>query len=669
MLWFPLTIAQVIFGFSIMNFIFKSSFEFVILAILGIPFGFASSTMIYYFLSTFLGISTVHVMIHIGILFALSFLFFKIQAIPKFTKPEKSTSLFLAFSFGLSLFISYPLLYTPPNTVNKSMKPFLLEELTLITSFVNGINSGFSNPFKVRHPFCYKCSCRSHWGTALHSSMFIKAFSSLRVSLFVPSFLLLFHFSFIFLIAMKRNGILKNDIYLISALVLFYFAGGFGFVRWFWRDHRRDMRLDFVYNLRDFRTHWYHPLLNYLLAIRPSLMSISLIIDLTFFLHEIFSSSPSSVSSNSSSSSHLLNGSASNFKKGSFLFVAAGMLYGFTIPYQIEVTFSFSVFLILYIFINFFLEIIGNIRDVIHGIKEYHKIKYLISFAIFAGIGFALVFIPHFFISLPKATSASFIQLKKYWYELTEKGTFYGNIVIWYENLGIFAFVSIILCWFEVFSVKDLKLLKFYIPSFSVFILANRIIFNDDSEQNIFAFYPCWMIFAVCVFVRTFVKFTKSIRNDETKGIIIAWGTFLFALSVVSAMIGYKRLRNTYTPALPLNSQEIHEFFLSNTPKNSITICSSDEECIPVLLAGRRVLKSPDFYMKKAGFVTHPNANEAFSELKLNPDNKTVIPKLKYYIHYHSLPFSVNVQQNSENWRKVVENGPYQVYERIEAHK
>lgn len=783
MLWILLLISQCAFGFSVAHFVFKTHLDLIIEFIIGIPFGFAFSTFIFYFLSSFFAISVFHILIHIALLLVISIAFItfcnsKITKSRLLSRPNKTIILFLIVSLIFSILIVMPLYYIDPPTFNKSLQYQFHEEFSLINSFYVGVNSGFTNPFKIRHPYCYKCLAKSHWLTALHSAMFLTSFSTHKISIAVPSFLLFYHFCFIYLF-FSRTTILKRDIYSILSLIVFLFAGSFGFIRWFWRDPRHDISNDFVYMWSsDKRTLWSHPILQYMFAYRPSLLSLSLIIDIVFIFYKVIYINRSKKDANNKT----LNNDSLNSKWNVFLSedsnkldkkgitiasLFSGGLYGLTIPTQIEVTISFSIFAL-----SFFMILL---------ITYYDMSQFLFNFLSFI-IGFALVLIPQFFILLRfRDCNFPIFTFSKFWQPITSSGRFYGEIVSWYEALGVFAGITIVVSWFYIVytvffsstssgSMKEEAIfaLKFYLPSFLSFLFINQIEFHGESRQNIIAFYPCWMIFASIMFLYTFDSIITSIKlrpmnspstarkinqnktqdntsqnsnetknlsnsdddedneieNDdenanesiidynlnvhirlkdngslceeshleEVQGILIAWFSFFYILSISSAMIGFYRLSPRKSQAYYSDTIILSDWIIKNTKIKSLFYLDpsfeyQDYSAITslsgrILIYDSSLCKSyyPNSFitpdrssnlrltqrLARAGFRQLSYLANDVNSLAVNLTSKTLIPKLKYVINTKNSESKFNFSSTiPNNWRLTFDHGNIQVYERL----
>lgn len=663
MLWILLLISQCVFGFSVTHFVLKSCVDLIVEFIIGIPFGFAFSAFIFYYMSSIFAISALHILLHIALLLAASFILIALNGLKNFTskilslKPNKTVIFFAIASIITSYFIVFQQYYVDLPRINKFFQYEFNEEYTLMNSFYIGCNSGFTNPFKIRHPYCYKCLAKSHWLTALHSAMLLTAFSTEKVAITIPSFLLFVHFCFVFLY-FSRTTLLKNSVYSVLSLFVFLFAGGFGFIRWFWRDPRRDYLNDFVYILSyDKHTYWSHPIFHYLLAYRPSFMSLSLIIDISFLLYKVVYSN----GDKSNTKSELLNTDnyAFNLMGISFVSAFSGMLYGLTIPTQIEVSISFAVFLAVF-FVILFLK------------KEAFdkKVANLLAFL----IGFFLIFLPQVFILFRfRNCDVSIFTFKNFWQPLTLSGRFYGEIVIWFEALGIFAIITICVSWIHfvyvafVSTCQSTKVkesavyaIKFYLPSFCSFLFINKVQFHKESRQDIIAFYPCWMIFSSIIFIYTFDSFVESVKptvktvaskkkdslssddsdeiqnktinKDETdliinvhlrnkntrseesyleeiQGILIGWFIFFFVITVASAMIGYSRLNSKMTSVYTKTDMNVSQWIISNTNIKDLFYIDPNlgqADYNALTLSGRVVVQDPSqfFYYNPNEFIS-----------------------------------------------------------------
>jgi hypothetical protein len=194
MLWLLLNLSEIFFGSQVVFYFLRDHVALFIQFSFSIPIGFSLSTLAYFLCSPFLGMNALHVMIHLGLLvFAGGILMLRTHFNKRFLafpRPTKSDILFFVVSLLLALYIVPPLYFSEPRSVSVAVAGEIHEELSLISSFSYGVNGGLGNIFKIRHPACDKCVCRTRWQSAYHSSMMRVSLASLRLSLTVPSFLL-----------------------------------------------------------------------------------------------------------------------------------------------------------------------------------------------------------------------------------------------------------------------------------------------------------------------------------------------------------------------------------------------------------------------------------------------------------------------------------------------
>jgi hypothetical protein len=609
MIWFLVLFVQIISGFQILFFILRHHIDLFLQISIAIPLGFGLSSLTFFRFATFLGMNFLHLLIHLLCLSFLSlFLAWKsrfLAHLSRFLHPDRTTLIFGFVSLILTVWIVPPQYFRDGVSVNAAFGNSLAEELSLMKSFYWGVTSGFVHAFKIRHPFCQHCTARSRWQTAFHSAMLRVGFASLGVSFGAPSALLFFSLCFTFCHFAK---IFLGRVWLaVASLLAFLFAGGFGFVRWFWRGPRLDKTIDFVRDLGGAQTEWSHPILHYMFAYRPSLMSLAVMAGVVFCVSVPVKRSRTKAVN-----------------------CVVGALLGLLPSVQYQAFIGGVIFVVVNGCLNY--DVLG--REEIWRFGA----PFLVTVALQA---------VHFF---PTKTSFGLASLAKTWDDLSGRGVFFAPLMFWASALGIFAVVSLVGAWFFI----DRRLLKVYLPAIVVFIVGNCVKFQGLS---LFVFYPGWMIVGAVVFVATLVRFAQFPSTEQGKGVAAAWATVAFVCAVASAMIGFVRLRGRTAELWSDDFERIGAWIAQNLPIKSIFI-GVDREFNPVsTIAGRRAAALPDMILTEVGM--HSLANEKKDAYRLltktNPD---ILPKVRYLL------LDGTKQMHGKNWTLRHQEGSYRVFER-----
>ena len=623
MIWIVAIIGQLFLGFELSFFCFSSKFDVPTLFSLGIPVGFCVSSLLYYICSFFLRFNSLHLMIHIGIIlfcgYALEMFRWRKKA-KIFEKINREVIFFIISSAVLSVLI-VPNMYEPePGYVHSAFRGDIPEEISMINSFYQGCNNGFMHLFKIRHPVCYKCHARSKWLSALHSAMLLVGYSSLRHALVVPS--LLIFFSICFLLQTLAFYFLKNMYLSFLSLILFLFAGGFGFTYWLERASRHNMSLDFVFNFGPKQTEWSHPLFHYIFALRPSQFSLSIVISI--FL--ILTISP----------------------LGRYEMIYLGVLVGFLPAIQHQV----------FICTILYLAIFWGLTFPYHERKSTNeKLKFHIIFLISFG---ATSFFPllHYF---PKSNRVQMITKETFWNNYSNRGAFFAPIQVWYDALGFFPLITLVISWFFL----NKRFLRFYIPSVIVFLFCNYYKFEGYPRHSIIVFYPFWITLASIVFMHTLRKLSNFPSSEEAQGVIIGLCGFLFLCNIWSSVLGYYRMRTSSSQAWTREMVSMAKWISENTPKNAVFISSDDEYDTVAVLAGKvSFLQSPR-YAWMFGFDPEQSENDINYVLE-NP-NTGVNPKIKYILNFRNVGvYRHFIHPDNPNWKEIYGKGNYTLYQRTE---
>lgn len=586
---------------------------------LAIPIGFGLSSLLFFGCAFLLGFSSIHLISHTVGLCVISYILLMRRHLKKQKlkyKPDRSTIIFIVISLLVSYFATRKMYIPAPYSLNTSFVGDIPEEIALINSFYHGVNSGFVNIFKIRHPTCYKCTARSKWITAFHSAMIRLGKSSLRIALTFPSYCMIY--SICFLIMKLAQQYMKGYFLPIVVLLVFLNAGSFGFVSLFDTKHKQNKDLDFVFNWGSLQTQWSHPLLQYIYAHRPSQLSICLC--LSVFL--------------------LLATGASSKREMAYLGIVVGLLPGV----QHQVWWCTLIYLICYTILT---QFIYKSKD-----KKPAYITFLVIYFAVAAIQLLQY--------LPRSNRAPLIEKEKFSNSVMHKGIYFPDISLWIQALGFFPIFTLILCWF----VIDKKLRTIYIPSCIIFLIGNYYRFQGYDRHNIFLFYPLWMTIASIVFVNTLYKFSKLPKGEEAQGVVIGFSIILVFCQVASSLLGFYRLSSRHVLIWNEGMEAAAEWIANNTPKKAVFISTDRDFDIVVNLAGKVSYFQSERNAWLYGFLHHGQTREITDLLK-ESDSTTIAPKIKYVVNHKGICTERHlVNWGRGEWSKVFENSEIIIYQR-----
>lgn len=513
MLWLATVSGEILFGFEVVIFLLRSKVSVWTELVMGIPVGIGLSTVFFFGCSAIFGVTTIHLLFHTIALFTAFSLVRRFRR-GLFQRPDRTTVIFGCLSLIPALVLSHCAYSIYGRNVMVIVKDPLLEELSLIHSFSRGVNSGFMNIFKIRHPSCHRCVAWSRWITALHSAMLIKGGASLSISLKVPSALLLF--SCCFLMMSLAAFYLKSPFQSVIACFVLLFASGLGFHEILMDQVRSDKRVDYVHR-RGFETLWLHPILEYLLGRRPSQMSLCLSISCLLVLAV------------ARSRRH---------------YALVGILLGLLPGVQHQAFISVALYVV----------IVVAARRVLFG----GGISMIIAFG-----ATALLQLLQY---LPRRTRLPLVVRCDFALSYVERGCFYPTLRAWFDALGVFFVVSIALPWVFVNG----KLVNAYWPSVCVFFVGNFVKFQDDPNENVLFFYPTWAVLASIAFVAVLARVSAVPRADEAKGVLVGISVIVVGMVVASAGLGLVNQWKRRTFVVSHGMEEAAAWICDNTPRKAI---------------------------------------------------------------------------------------------------
>ena len=536
MLWIVTLTGQAFVGFEIVDVILRSRLDIWLEASMGIPLGLGLSSLVFFWSSVILGVTTLHVVVHTVMLFVIGYLINRLSHV-HLQWPDTKTVVFAATSLCFATFFAIGC-YSSHGGLMVIIRQPLLEEVSLIHSFYHGVNSGLVNIFKIRHPSCYQCTVRSRWLTALHSAMLMKGGASLFTAIKFPSLLLLF--SICFLIMSVAFLYMRHIPQSVVSCLVFLFASGLGMVDILSDKVRVDKRVDCVHN-RGFHTVWMHPV-ELILGHRPSQLSLGV-----------------------ATSCFLLLGSSRPSKRK---YALLGLLVGVLPATQHQALIA----MLLYI----------GLVVIIRGLAKQKVFSHVVAFGTCFGC-ISLLQLIHYLRRRTNTFLANHYDLAT---EYIEKGSYYPTLEMWFDALGLFVLVVWVFPWF----VTDHKLLIAYLPSFFLFLVGNFVKFQQDAHHNVLFFYPAWMVMASIVFVASLSRVISLTSNEEVRGVLTGFVVLVVAGVTGSSIIGLARQFNYRQPLCTSEMTDTALWIAANTPRKAVFVGCPE---IVETLAGKVEFKGP----------------------------------------------------------------------------
>ena len=612
MFWVALVAGEILAGAAACYHVLRNRVDPAVVFGLAFPVGMGLSSLLFFVISAFIGFNWLHVVLHSCGLIGVSVVSLRKMRLDGLK--NRADVAFAVISVVVALGI-VPSMYPSDVDVHASFRLDIAEEIALINSFRWGANGGFVNLFKIRHPACYKCVARSRWMTAVNSAMMMVGGAGLRVAMMVPSLLLVV--SMCFLLQKLAAKFVKMS---AVCLLLFLFCGGLGFFEFFEDGVRMKRDLDFVFDLGTRHTEWSHPLFHYMFPYRPSQLALCLVIGMMIVV-------------------------SGGLGKREFAFV--GMVLGLLPAVQHQVFIGAVIYVSLYV--GFVL--------LMKQVKWREMASEFITFAVFFSIPgfFTLV---HY---LPRATNASLVTKNTFWEPLTKRGAFFAPLAVWWQALGPFVVVVLVVSWFVI--QRDLVML--FAPACVVFVIGNLYQFQEYNRHSIILFYPLWMTPAVIVFVATFEQLVAMIRSEQGKGVITGMGIVLVVCSTASGMLGFVRLRKRHSKAITSDMETAAAWIAGNTPRKAVFISSAADYDIVVQLAGKVSYLHHPWFATRYGFQFGGVDRNKEIESFINESDSNILPKVKYVVNTAGQsPERHLVHWGRGNWSKVYASPTVTIFQR-----
>jgi len=271
---------EILFGYELVYYFGPTLMSNFIILSIGIPVGISISTFLVFLFSCVLGQNDIHLVLHTVI---LGLFVYYINRKKEFKKVIDRFEGFV-FNFYFLIFISllFVSILGKNNRIPKSVMPFIHEDFSLLASFTDGINSGFLNQFKILHPDQSGMKVVSRWIPAFHSSILMRGFLGLKLSMIIPSAFLFCSYSFL-MYSLCRNYSINQIISFIAPFIPLFISGYGAFSLKNISLHRSPLS-DYVSDLYDHKTQFIHPTLHIIIGSRSSGYTMSLVLAFLYVL-------------------------------------------------------------------------------------------------------------------------------------------------------------------------------------------------------------------------------------------------------------------------------------------------------------------------------------------------------------------------------------------------
>ena len=623
MLWFVTLSCEVFFGMELLLFISGQKYDFPTSIAIGIPLGIGASAISFFGCSALLGFNAFHLTCHtagLGVLWYILFMRRFLKKLIHIKRPTKKQLIFSIISILSSLCIILTCYKIKPRFFQISCGSDLHEEISLMNSFYQGVNSGFVNIFKVRHPYCYKCIARTRWITAEHSAMMKIGMASSNVAFIAPSVLYMFTFNYVFLLL--ADEFLRSTFCSILALVVAYFASGFGFLAWTEGSARNNLSIDFVFEYGKGTTEWSHPIFHYIASYRQSQLSLAVSVCVMYLL--------------------LLIKKQKFYRKE---FGIIGLLIGILPGTQFPAWFASVMFISLYVLFVF----------------DFDKknMKELTLSLIFFAIGHGLMSSFQILQFFPRPTNDKLMKRMLFFQNQINTGAAFPFLKTWFDAIGIMGVVVILTGWF---FLKEEKL-KMLLIAVIMLIFGNYVQMSVYNRINIVFFYPYSILIFAIVFINSLKSMSEIPKSEEGQGILIGVFLFVYVLSILSGALGFKRLAPQNKTFWEPELEEFGNWIAKNTPTKAVFISTDNDFNAVPTFAGKVVYTHNPRMTWISGFLDL-GKNQEKSQFGRYLADDSYIPKVEYLVNCGGPQKANWVNNGTGKWTKEYELGDYTLFKR-----
>jgi hypothetical protein len=238
------------------------------------------------------------------------------------------------------------------------------------------------------------------------------------------------------------------------------------------------------------------------------------------------------------------------------------------------------------------------------------------------------------------------------WQHLTNNGVFFAPFRMWFDNLGIFAIVSLMLCWFFL----DWHQRKFYLASFFIFCCANIIRIRGDMALQLSVLYPLWMTVAAPCVALALSEWSKWPDDHQLKGAFTAFSMFFVIGMSASSVLGIIRQVEARRSLWDQEYRDAGAWIIENTALDDVFVAHGDSVEIVGCIAGR-ALYSVDGEWSKG--IKNEKRNEKLAQFF--EGTFSLVPEAKYVVRALGGARFANEMQS---WESVYENSAVVVLKR-----
>jgi hypothetical protein len=290
---------------------------------------------------------------------------------------------------------------------------------------------------------------------------------------------------------------------------------------------------------------------------------------------------------------------------------------------------------------------------VLHYCRAQKKPREILTELLAFGVFFVMTAILPLIHYLPQNNRVPMVIPSRFWQPLVDRGVFFPKVTVWWDALGAFAVITLIVAWFGM----DWKMFRLYGPSIVVFVLANRFQFQGYSRMNVLAFYPYWVSVGSIVFFSFFKKVGERLKSEELKGAVIGITIALMVGSVGSGILGFRKLRTAKAMIWSPNVESLAQWIAGNTPKKAVFISSGNEFDVVAQLAGKVLYVQSERIAWLAGFDVDGRAGEIAKFIELGGPEE-MCRKVTYVVN------RITDISRWPNWTKVYSSGRETVFKR-----
>ncbi|EAY02468.1 hypothetical protein TVAG_055570 [Trichomonas vaginalis G3] len=442
---------------------------------------------------------------------------------------------------------------------------------------------------------------------------------NLHFAMICPTVLFLTSISYIFIFTCFE--VTNNIYYSVSGVLILFFLGGLGIVRYAEKDVVAAPNSDFISTIGPQTVEWCHPIYQYLFGMRSSQLSLNLAVLLFYLLYH---------SQKTSSRQHE--------------YCLIGEILGLLIPTQFQ---TFVSCLIYFIFFILQTERFDKKKT------SLMAILFCLSFAATSSLPF-LQFI------IPRETNIPLIKFGEINNKYKTEGISFPLLRMWFERFGIGIFIP-----FGIIFV-DGYLRASLISSFITFLIGNYMTFTILTQDNINYFYPiCAQQIAITV-IYSFVYLIRHEKDEEKQGYYIGFSILIIFFLTISALYGFRKQYGHSRSFCDKQSITAAKWINKNIPKKAVFAAAPDELSLVLVLSGRVLYTSTPSLIDSASFNC-TNRREEMVDLIKDPTNKTIVPKIEYV--FHTIVDNYKIDDDVGKWTVAFHNQAYTIYKRNLEYK